>query len=158
MDNKITKSGVGGDYSILMPNVKICMGFVSRVTFLVGPILPTLKKKAATGGLSEFSAVLQNTNPDKLDSLLMDCMKACKLSFNDVYLDEIQFELHFQIKENKRNLYPTLFWILRECVQDFFPDWTAFVQKFKQKFQKEFTQTESVKPGEKVKPSRKVGQ
>lgn len=146
-----------GTYSILLPPVRQCMKLVNRVSFLVTPLLPSLRRISATGGMADFSQLLQNTDPEKLDCLLMDAVKFSKLTFDDTFLGcGDGFDKHFGEKENKKNLYLILFWVLWECVQDFFPDWIAFVQEFKKKAA-EHIQTTPRKKDMSHKPSQKVG-
>lgn len=130
-----TKEIKGKIYSILTPSVRVSMEYVNGVTFLITPILPSLTKNTEEGGWINFSNALNQTDPSKLDKLLMGAAVASKLSCDGVVVADsngIGFEKHFGILQNKRDLYPVLFWCLWEVVKDFFPDWTAFIQKIKE--------------------------
>jgi hypothetical protein len=122
----------GRQYSMLQASVLQVMPLVSRVTVLLGPVIPALvasaKGKSKESGLEKFGAVLQGVDPEKLHSVLMDSIAMGHLTCGNmaVYSD-IDFERHFG--EFRGDVYQVGLWVLWENVRDFFPILGTFVSK-----------------------------
>ena len=69
---------------------------------------------------------MQQTDPGRIDAIMMQAVKIAKLSFNEkpVFVG-IEFDMHFDSR--RKDLYPACVWALWECVRDFLPDWVTSV-------------------------------
>jgi len=110
----------GKTYSILMPPVRQAMPICTRLAVLLGPILGTLGSAGEGKGLEKFSAALQAVDPDKVDKLIMDAVRAAHLCCNNAPISgDIDFDKHFN--DNRQDVYTVTTWALWEVVKDFFP-------------------------------------
>lgn len=123
-------------YQLLLPPVRQAMPLCSRLAVLIGPSLAILGKDANKKGLSEFTAVLSRVDPKELDILMMEAVMISKLCCDSEPIStEIDFGKHFS--NLRGEVYPVTFWVLWECVKDFFPGAEAFTQIVKTNLGKE---------------------
>lgn len=119
-------------YQLLLPSVRPAMDLCTRVATLVGPAIVSLGGKADINGWKGFSESLQSVDPLKLDLLFMDAIKVSMLTCDGKLINnDNDFERHFL--SNRSDVYVVCAWALWECVRDFFPELTGFIQIFKDK-------------------------
>lgn len=151
---KRTKEVGGKTYCLLTPPVLFAMPLVTKVAALVGPVVGTLglsvKTEDGSANWGSFSAALQSVDPLKAHELLMESVRASKLSVIDEsgtsfpVFEPIPFEKHFS--DHRSDVYSVLVWCLWECVRDFFPQAGGFLQSL----QKSVPPFNSPKDGQKT--------
>lgn len=122
----------GKTYNMLLPSPRKAMPLCTRVAVLLGPAIGILGQQANGDGLAKFSAALQAVDPDKLDKLMMDAVEVAHLCCNGQPVSsQHEFEKHFD--EHRSDTYIVCFWVVWECVRDFFPQLDAFIPAAKDK-------------------------
>lgn len=125
-----TRSTSIGDnqYGMMTPAPTVAMPLANRVALLLGPLLSTLSKEADNKGWEVFTSVLNGVDPDILQKLFMDSVKAGRLCVNNKPIfEQIPFDQHFS--DFKSDTYPACIWCMWECIRDFFPQLEGIVQK-----------------------------
>jgi hypothetical protein len=120
----------GRAYQMMLPSVRPAMQLTNRVAVILGNLIGTLTEDAKNGGLDKFAKALQSVDPDKIDSIFMDAIKAGGVSCGGINLaNQFEFEKHFSTYRS--DVYQVCCWATWEIVKDFFPELTSFVSKAK---------------------------
>lgn len=118
----------GRSYSILLPPVTKAMAICNESAVLFGPLIGAVKTQVDSGGWQIMAMLLKSVDPSALDRLLMQVVQESKLTCDKVAIcSPVTFDQHFDDKRS--TLYPVCFWVLWECVKDFFGDWAALAQR-----------------------------
>ncbi len=135
----------GRQYQLMLPSVRTRMPLCTRTMALIGPALGALGGQEKT--LTSFISSFQGFDPDKVDRLMMDAVRASSLSFDGKPIcDDLHFEQHFS--QCPKDVYQVCAWALWECVRDFLPDWADLTNLIK--IGKEKMASESRKAGQTI--------
>lgn len=128
-------------YSLLLPPPTVAMPLCNRSAVLIGTFANLLGDLKGIGSesiprgerialvLEKLGKAFSQVDPLAAHQLLMDAVLAAHLSVNgkEAISTEIDFNKHFEGRRGE--IYPVLFWCLWECVSDFFPQSTTFIQE-----------------------------
>lgn len=125
----------GKVYAIIQPPVTQALPLCTKASVLLGPVISMMgAEQIELDGLTDnakllriFGTVIQHVNAESLDELLMRAVDLSHLCCDGHQIsNKFEFEKHFA--NHKGEVFQVMGWCLWECVKDFFPMLTGFLQ------------------------------